>query len=400
MKRELNDWLTSYVEYTRGTEAPKIMHFFAGVSAIAGALRRKVWIDNIRFKWFPSFYIVFVADPGIVSKSSTSDIAMDLLREVPGIHFGPDSVTWQSLVTSFAASCESFEYDGDFHPMSAFTLASSEFGSLMDLSNQDMVNLFIELWDGKKKYDKQTKMSGCDVIEAPWINLLACTTPSWVTTNMSHLATAGGLTSRTLYVFGEAKETLVAQPRKAAPAGVADLRGTLIRDLERISVNLCGPFTFTQEAEEWEVEWYRKLWTDEYRAELPDWHKGYLARKQTYLNKLAMIMSVSRGDSLEIALQDYQLAEMMLATLEIDLPKIFSLVGKSEEAIQAERLIAFVRRHGEVSYDSCYRVLHATFPDARDFEGIVSGAVRAGYVMISQKGTPPVVCLKALNPED
>jgi hypothetical protein len=362
------------------------MHFFAGVSAIAGCLRRKVWIDNIRFRWLPNCYVVFVADPGIVSKSSTADIAMDLLRAVPGIKFGPDSVTWQSLVTSFAASSEAFEYDGTYYPMSPLTLASSEFGSLMDLANQDMVNLFIELWDGKAKYEKQTKLSGCDTIESPWINLLACTTPSWVATNMNQLATAGGLTSRTIYVFASAKENLIAHPRKSAPSDHTSLRADLIHDLEYISTNLCGPFTFTREAEEWEEAWYANLWTNLYKPELPDWQKGYYARKQTHLNKLAMIFSVSRGDSLQITAEDFGMAEQMLQSIEIDLAKVFAKVGKSEEAIQAEKLLDFVKRVGEAPYDACYRVLHSAFPDARDFEGIVSGSIKAGYCIMTQKG--------------
>ena len=385
MARALNDWLESYIQYTAGTEAPRIMHFFAGVSAIAGALRRKVWIDNIRFRWYASFYIVFVADPGIVSKSTTADLAMELLKEVPGINFGPDSVTWQSLVTSFAAACESFEYQQEYYPMSPVTFCSSEFGSLLDMEDQDMINLFIELWDGKKKYDKQTKMSGCDIVECPWINILACTTPSWISTNMTSLAAAGGLTSRTIYVYGERKERLIAQPRKTAPKGVQELREKLIHDLEYISVNLCGNFTFTPEAEAWETEWYERLWTREYNAELPDWKKGYIARKQTHINKLAMIFSVSRGDDLVIQEQDFILAEAMLQTLEGTMSKVFAHVGKSSDAIQAARLIAYIEQFGEARYDDAYRMLHAAFPDARDFEGIVAGAIKAGYVELVQR---------------
>jgi hypothetical protein len=361
------------------------MHFFAGVSAIAGALRRKVWIDNIRFCWYPSFYIVFVADPGIVSKSSTADIAMELLKEVPGIRFGPDSVTWQSLVTSFASACEMFEFNQEFYPMSPVTFSSSEFGSLLDLYNQEMINLFIELWDGKKKYDKQTKMSGCDVIEAPWINLLACTTPSWIATNMTNLATAGGLTSRTLYVFANRKEQLIAHPRKAAPGNVAKLRERLIQDLEHISLNLCGTFTFTEEAEAWETAWYEELWNVIYQPQLPDWRKGYIARKQTHLNKLAMILSVARDDSMQITLEDFQLADMMLRTLEQSMEHVFMHVGKSSDAVQSSKLMAYVQLHREAPYEECYRMLHSAFPDARDFEGIVAGCIKAGYLLLQQK---------------
>ena len=77
-------------------------------------------------------YIVFVAPPGIVAKSTTVDIAMRLLRKVPGIAFGPDVVTWPALITSFAKVTETFDYNGEFHTQSALTLESSEFGNLFD----------------------------------------------------------------------------------------------------------------------------------------------------------------------------------------------------------------------------------------------------------------------------
>jgi hypothetical protein len=362
------------------------MHFFAGVSAIAGALRRKVWIDMVRYKWYPSFYIVFVADPGIVAKSSTADIAMDLLRRVPGVKFGPDSVTWQSLVTSFAGSCESFEWNGDFIPMSPITLLASEYGSLMNLADQDMVNLFITLWDGRDRYDKQTKMSGNDTIEAPWINLLACTTPSWMATNMTKLATAGGLTSRTIYVFAEAKEAFVPYPDQAAPPNVLTLRDNLIHDLEYISLRLVGRITLSEAAREWGEAWYTRLWRELYKPELPDWHKGYIARKQTHLHKLATVLSVSRGDSLIIGPDDLKLADQMLLSVEQDLSKVFSLVGKSETAVEANRLIDYIRRRGECPYEDAYRMIHASFPDFREFEGILQGAIRSGVLQLLQKG--------------
>ena len=131
--RNFPNWLSAFLEYASHTEAPKIMHTWAGVSAIAGALRRKVWIDQYYYRWTPNFFVILVAPPGVVSKSTTADVAMSLLRDVPGIKFGPDVVTWQSLVTSFAAACESFEYDGDWHPMSAMTLVSSELGNLINI---------------------------------------------------------------------------------------------------------------------------------------------------------------------------------------------------------------------------------------------------------------------------
>ena len=106
MARNFRDWLEAFCDYAQYGEAPRRMYFWVGVSAVAGALRRKVWIDQAYFRWHPNFYIILVAPPGIVSKSTTASIAMRLLRRVPRIKFGPDVVTWQALVGAFAEATE------------------------------------------------------------------------------------------------------------------------------------------------------------------------------------------------------------------------------------------------------------------------------------------------------
>src|SRR5574338_1341831 len=127
MSRKFPDWLTAFCNYASFGEAPRRMYFWTGVSVVAGALRRRVWIDQAYFSWYPNFYVILVAPPGIVSKSTTADVGMSLLRQVSDVKFGPSVVTWQALVQSFAQSMESFLLDGDLKTMSAMTLVSSEF---------------------------------------------------------------------------------------------------------------------------------------------------------------------------------------------------------------------------------------------------------------------------------
>ena len=50
MTRIHADWLSAYLDYSSHSEAPASMRFWCGVSAVAGALRRKVWIDQAYFK--------------------------------------------------------------------------------------------------------------------------------------------------------------------------------------------------------------------------------------------------------------------------------------------------------------------------------------------------------------
>ena len=380
MSRQLKDWLTSYVSYAGYTEAPKLNHFWSGVSAVAGALRRKVWIDHVYFQWTPCFYIIIVAKPGIVAKSTTADIAMDLLKEVPGINFGPDMATWQSLLPAFTAAAEAFEYQEVYHPMSALTLVSSELGNLLDLRNHDMVNLLITLWDGKKKIDKITKMSGNDTVEAPWINLIGCTTPSWIAQNMSGLTVEGGFTSRCVFVFAEKKERLNYWPKLSVPADILEVKQALIHDLEHIALNLVGEYEPTPEALHWMKGWYEETWTTRPEHLRSDKADGYIARRQTHLCKLAMVIAASQRDEMVLTLDDFLLSNTMLISTEKTFLQTFSMIGKTEETLQMEKLVEALRRSGRMKYEDAYRIVYAAFPDAKDFEGMLSGAIRAGFI--------------------
>ena len=391
MSRNFPDWLPAYIKYAAVTEAPKKLHLWAGVSAIAGALRRKVWIDMKRFVWYPSFYVIFVAKPGVIAKTTSIDISMDLLRSVPGIKFGPNSITWQALVTSFASASESFEYAGEWHPMSAITLAAGELGSLLNTQDRDMINLFIELWDGKKHYEKITKMSGNDIIEAPWINMIAATTPHWIAENVPTSMVGGGFTSRCVFVYAEHKERFVPFVDEQVSGEDADYRLSLIQDLEHISTKLAGPYVISAEARDWFRKWYEDYWSSTEDRMNDQMLEGYAARKQTHMFKTALILAASRHDRQEITLDDLQLANVMLEELEADMSKVFSPIGRTEVSLNAERFIAYVQSKGTIPYAEAYRVVHAQFPDFRDFEGVMTGAIRSGQIRMEVQGNELVV---------
>lgn len=390
MPRRLANWLDSYVQYGAVSEAPRVFHFWAGVSAVAGALRRKVWFDQVKFQWSPGFYIVFVAHPGIATKSVAADGAFDLLRAIPGIKFGPDEVTWQQLVTAFAAAHETFEIEGTHYPMSPISILSSEFGMMMDFRDAKMVNLFITLWDGRKTFEKQTKVSGSDMVEAPWINLLACTTPQWINSNMDANTVGGGFTSRCIFVYGEAKAHNVAYIKNAikrsgmTQASYDQLKADLIHDLEHISVCLTGEMVLTAEAEEWGEAWYEKLWGSTYNVDDAEYVKNYVARKQAHMHKLAMVVSAAQRDDRVITLADLKYADEVLRITETDFKKVFSRMGQSEETRAAQDILRFIQVKREVLYEQVMRMAQIQFPNAKDFEGILASFIRGGQIEIAQ----------------
>jgi hypothetical protein len=310
---------------------------------------------------------------------------MDILRKVPGISFGPDIVTWPALVSAFAASMESFDVAGDYHTQCALTLESSEFGNLVNPTDREMIDLLVTLWDSKQGgFKKITKNSGNDSVENPWINLIACTTPSWIAGNFPEYVIGGGFTSRCLFVYTDQKEKLVAYPIFHIPPGMIETQAKLAADLEHIATTLAGPYLLSKDAREWGEAWYQHHYANPPKQLQDERFGGYLARKQTHLHKLAMVIAASVRDQLTIEADDLILANTMITDLEADMPKVFARIGRTEDSIQAERFVDFVRKNSPIPYSTAYAYVHSAFPFIKDFEGIVAGAVTSGQIRMDR----------------
>lgn len=383
--RMFEDWLETYVQYAGFSEAPRRMHYWCGISAIAGALRRHVWFDMGYFRWFPNFYVILVAPPGIVSKSTTASIAMNVLRRVPNIHWGPEAVTWQALVDRFEESTETFQVGDDHHIQSALTIESSEFGNLVDPSNREQIDFLVNLWDSKTgEYTKVTKGSGCNSVQNPFINIIACTTPAWIAGNFPEYVIGGGFTSRCLFVYADEKEKFVAYPALHMPKEMFDIQTALAADLERIATQLKGGYALAPEALEYGKAWYDLHWKNKPDELDDDRFSGYLSRKQTHIHKTAMCIAASRSDQLVISRGDLEDANTAVSSLERDMVKVFARIGRTNTSVQAERFIRYVEKRGSVSYADAYKYIHTAFPMAKGFEDMVAGAVKAGYMRVQE----------------
>ncbi len=214
--------------------------------------------------------------------------------------------------------------------------------------------------------------------------MIACTTPAWIAANMPESVIGGGFTSRCLFVYADKKEKLIAYPGRRMPPGHEERKAKLIEDLVHISTSITGEYKLSEEAYEWGTEWYTRHYTQP-PEELKNDERfaSYLARKQTHVHKLAMIMAASRHDGLIIEAADLASANTMVSNLEADMPKVFAKIGRSETSLQAEKFIDFVKlQNGPIPYTEAYAYAHKHFPLLSDFEDIVKGAVSSGQIRI------------------
>lgn len=386
MSRKYENWLQGYIDYTAYSESPTIMHFWAGVWAIASTLRRRVWIDMGYFQWVPNVYVIFVAPPGVAQKTTTLNNAADLLREVPGIHFGPEAITWQALTMDMAAAREEILMPNPlnpeeklFHPMSCVTISSGEFGNLFNPHDREMVDAFVSLWDSRiGTWEKKTKTQGSDKIINPCISIGACTTPAWIAGNFPEYLIGGGFTSRCVWVYAEEKRSLQAYPDEALPPEFQQMRLNLISDLKEIG-NIRGQYTLSPEARAMGKEWYQEHWTEKKKELNNQRFGGYLSRKQTHIHKLAMILAAASRSELIITLEDLERARDMVTALELDMTKVFDLVGISGNAKFSNELLLHVRSYGRVTQQQLQRLCFRTM-GFQEFQWALQACTAAGLI--------------------
>ncbi len=396
MSRHHEDWLSSFVKYAGYGEAPPHIYWWVGVSTIAGALRRKAYIDQYYFRWFPNFYVILVARPGIISKSTAANIGMGLLRRVPGIVFGPNVVTWPALVQCLNKIQEEIEVTpGHYETQAAITINSSELGNLLNPQDREMIDMLVTTWDGGD-IDKRTKGNGIDVVPNPLLNVIACTTPSWISSNIPEYMLGGGFLSRCIFVFADAKERYVAYPGLAVPADISAIADLLTEDLAKIST-LSGEFGLTREAIAWGESWYRGLF---FNPPAGIRVQDYVTRKQTHLHKLAMILSASRREDMAITERELADADTELKKVELNMDRVFSQIGKSVESSAAEEILELISANGgRIDAIRAYKTLHSRFPREGDLDAIIRGMAKSGIIHMSQAGDSLILTTKK-NPLD
>jgi hypothetical protein len=386
MARHFPDWLKAYERYASFNEAPLHFIYWVGVSTLAGALERKVWFPMGYFEWTPNFYMLLVAPPGVANKTTTAGVGMNLLREVEGVSFGPESTTWQNLAQELSNATKGFELDGTLYTQTPITIESGEFGNLFDPKNTEMVDFYVTLWDGKRgTFRKGTKTQGKDEIVNPWVNIIACTTPAWISGNFPEYMIGGGFMSRCLMVYADTKRQYVAYPGLVMPAGQEELRQKLIEDLRQIH-QLAGPFGITAEAVEYGQAWYERFLSSPPPHLNNAQFGGYIARKQTHVHKLAMILAASRGDDLTVTKPILEEAIARVSAIEKDMTRVFSHIMPSDQAKVLEEIKSRIRAYKEIEAKDLLREVQRYLAFTDDFWKYVNALVDAGYVSLVQQG--------------
>lgn len=350
MERKLPNWLEGYMEYTENTESSPIFNQWVGISTIASALRKKVWLDVGRLKVFPNLYIVLVAEPGIARKSQAISYANDLVYNIPEIKTSADSVTPQALIQDLE---DSTCYDhipgiGTIRHAS-LSVISKEFESFLGSAGNStkMLVTLTDLFDaGENPWKHRTKGSGNSTIASVFLNILGATTPKSLETSLSSLAIGGGLTSRIIFVYSGLKHKKIAIP-ELTPR-LKSLKQDLIYDLNCIA-KISGNFEFEEEALKYWVDWYENYdETDSKRIQPRKEFDGWYSRKPLMLQKVALCIAASTGNSNKITMKHIEDSLTLFPKVEEGMGHIFTEEGNTVKASisrNTPKILSYIQRH-------------------------------------------------------
>ena len=338
------NWLSAYAEYTSESESPEDFHLWNGLSTIASAVRRNVSLDQGFYTLYPHLFVILVGPPGIVGKTTTINMGRKILRAVEDINFGPDSVTREELIKQVGRL-------GDKTGSAAMTIHSKELSDLISPSKEAMIAFLTSIYDGDDIWKYATKGSGKDDLVEPVINLMAATTPSWISEGLPSDIIGHGFIARVIFVYAEKPRYLKPFPKKPDQKIVDKLKNDIIH----IS-NLNGKFEWGRGSKRLYATMYRTL-----AGTVPNDYRlvGFHNRKKIHILKIAMLLAIAESDDLTLTERDLEAAWKLLLNVEKDMSRAFSAVGGHEHASNIERILARITLEGSMTQAEIYNEFFA-----------------------------------------
>lgn len=338
--RKCKNWLLTFREWTiPRCEAPESFVFWTGLFSLASVVKRHVSIPRTLLgSWdcYPYLYLFFVSPPGKGRKTTTMGYTDDLLELVPNIATATQAMTQPDLMLKLSTI-------GD----AAISIRSKEFGAFFNQSKLVMIDFLTALFDGQKKFDSSTVMRGLELAEKPCVNLLAATTPKWLSENLSEVMVGGGFTSRTIFIYEERVRRYQFFYANIDYAKLDAIRDNLVEDLIHIHENIKGDFYIDEDDRMWFEEWYQKLMKG---AENSGEKNGeYIQRKPAYVLKIAQLLHLAYSDELVLNKTDIEQAINVVTQTERSLPKVFTAVNGNIHAVVMEEIAEYVERKGVVT---------------------------------------------------
>lgn len=341
-RRNEENFLDRYLQYTSGTESPMVFHRWCGIGIVATLLAKRAWLQHGHFTLYPNQYIMLIGVAG-ARKSTAVKIASSLLEDTGYDSFSADKSTKEKFLLDLAG-----ETGGDSEPKSLIDqnlwgddddellaeremlINADEFNDFLGAGNLEFISLLGVLWDKKGIYENRIKNGRSVRINNPCINILSGNTPTTLATTFPQESMGQGFFSRLLFIHAKPSGKRIAFPRKPDAKEHAEL----VAYLARIKQTMLGEVTLSEDATALAEEIY------EVHEPMSDGRfEAYNSRRFTHLLKLALVCAAMRCSTI-IESCDIVEANTWLHYAEHFMPEALSEFGKARNTDAVVKVLA------------------------------------------------------------
>jgi hypothetical protein len=397
--RNFPDFIEAYLQYTKNQEASEKIHKWVAISVLAAALQRKVWLPRGHYTLFPNLYIFIIGASGVVRKSTSTGIGVDLLRSLEKFHIMSERLTAAALIQNLEASHEIYQWNGkEKHQSASFAYASELIVFLREVygSISELLTTFYDCspHDDSKPWTYETKGEGQKRIFGPCLNILGASTPQWLSQAIPPDQMEGGFTSRVIFVVeNEEPKRFIAWPDELASGEQDRLKKRLEEDLQAVNRTV-GEVRVSAEAREWFRTWYEEHMKSLIKAQDLRF-SGYYGRKADTLLKIAMVCAASSGHLPDLDTSHLKRAAALLEELELSMFQAFGTAGTNDLAPVMDRVLRFItveaeKGGGRVPHSLILRKFWNDLSN-RDLTEIMQTLIGAGVVAVESASGGKVI---------
>lgn len=353
-KRNFPNWLEAFEEYSNDAFVPPQFNTWTGLSCIAGALERKVWLPwSPTFSYYPNIFVMLVSLPGVgKSTALTRGVSMlqDVVQRGNSLNLLPSQVTAAKFIELIGEGTP-FEYGPKIIKQSAGYYFASEASNELTNIYGDFIASLTAFYDCPAVWEKATMKDGKVSLQNVCLNLLAGSTFDYLGKLITDENIMGGFASRLIYVVQRDKlirnQKFGAQPiDNTELAHKREFRRKLIDDL--ISIHkMVGPFSADADfGAAWE-SWY-PMFEEKRQSNPSEKMQSLLVRTNTNIFKVSMLLSAAESDDRILRLRHWEKALKLAEANEKELPTIFrqakAMDTKSQDGLNQAIFLEFERK--------------------------------------------------------
>lgn len=365
--------------YNSGNEANKNYHLWSALSALSSIISRRVWINMGYFRIYPNLYVILCGPPGN-KKTTAMSVAKTLIRHLLDIPFSGECQTKESLVLELSTCNRTFDFPNTLKPYTytPISIFVTELSQFIGVDPARMIDFLTTVYD-QDFYDLKTKNKGCQLIVGPYVTMLACTTPEWITNYLKSDVITGGFSRRALFVLEYDDSTVRIAFPEITPEMQKAWDGLLTYAHELFTKG--GEFQWEPSAKEWYIKWYttRIISADP----LIRW---FDATSYVQALKIGMLLSLSESTDMIMRQRHLEQAFALLEVMKVNLPKVFQGIGRNELNVVKMKVLSVLTTTGPLKENKLMAMIYSELPHGgMDFDTLMRDMDKCGDIKRVQK---------------